>query len=221
MKNNLLSILIVFLFLKANNFLSQTSFELSKMNVLYAGLDNPIRVTSEQAFDSLYLDNATISENLESKNEKNGAVSVKYIINTRMNNKEKEMEKRKLELYKNGKVISSREVRIKRIPDPICALDAYESGANIPKVVLKTVSRLFAKKPSGFDLYATYSVTKWTVTILNKDQTMTASGNGGVLSAAGQSLLSKAEHESKIFFDLNILAPDKTTRKVFMTFKVQ
>ncbi|MFN6037557.1 MAG: GldM family protein, partial [Bacteroidota bacterium] len=108
----------------------------------------------------------------------------------------------------------SQKFRIRRLPDPIGALDSYENGSSIPKAALRAASKLFAKKPTGFDLNANYSVTKWSLTVLNKDKALSASGNGTVLSAEAQGHLAKAQSGARIAIELTAVAPDKSMRPV-------
>ena len=160
---------------------SQTAFELSKMNVLYAGIENPVSIACVEDFDSLHLDEAEIKLVTDSEKENVNSSNKKYLINPRLVNEGKT--KKYFLLYKDGKVISKSEVRIKRIPDPVGALGSYENGYSVPRAVLRVESRLIARKPPGFDLNVNYSVTKWSLTIVNSDKALSASGSGGTLSA--------------------------------------
>ncbi|MFN6039692.1 MAG: GldM family protein [Bacteroidota bacterium] len=185
------------------------------MNVLYAGIENPVTVSCAEDFDSLYLEGAEINSIAESDDEKASNKFKKFIITPGTSSG-----KKYFLLYKYGKIISKSEVRIKRLPDPIGALESYENGSSIPKGLLKVSSKLFVRKPPGLELNVNYTITKWSITIINSDKAMSASGNGASLSAEAIKQLEMAENGSRIIIDMNSNSPDGISRQVSINLKV-
>lgn len=177
-----------------------------KMNVIYAGVDNPVSVS----VPGVGLDKLRVTMSNGSINGSNG----KYTALTKMTSGIAKVSV-SAEIAP-GKVepMGSFDFRIKRIPDPVAKF-AGKTGGSIGSGIVKSADRIFAI-PEGFDFEAKFSVIKFTM-ILVKPRTdaLVRQGKGLQLTDQMKKDLNGVTPGSRLIFD-DIVAsgPDGSERNL-------
>lgn len=178
----------------------------TKMNVLYIGVDNPMKisvpgvgagdVTASLSGSGTLKKNpdGTYTANVTGVGKCNIAVSAKI----------------------DGKVqaMGSEEFRIKRIPDPQPSLGGKLFGGNTQPGTIKAQSGLVALL-KDFDFDAKFSVVSFQMVFSSKGEIFKAETQGPLFNANMKAFLDRAKPKDVIFIDeIKVVGPDKQPRKL-------
>lgn len=178
----------------------------TKMNVLYIGVDNPMKISvpgvgagdvtaSLQGSGTLTKNSdGTYTANVTGVGKCNIAVSAKI----------------------DGKVqpMGTEEFRIKRIPDPIPSLGGKLFGGNTQPGTIKAQSGLVALL-KDFDFDAKFSVVSFQMVYSSKGEIFKAETQGPMFNANMKQFLDRAKPKDIIFIDeIKVVGPDKQPRKL-------
>jgi len=201
--------LMLILFLTSITFISAqesekskvfTAVELTKMNVVYIGVDNPLKVAvSGYDFSDL---NVTIT-NGSIKGEKG-----EYIINPRRPGN------MVLSVYANGKLINETSFRVKYVPNPILMV-AGLTGGDITKNHLLSANAVKVRLPD-FDFDLSFKMKSFLVSATGADGAyVEARSDSEEISDAQKEIIKNAEVGTKINFeDISVIGPDGRTVKL-------
>ncbi len=178
----------------------------TKMNVLYIGVDNPMKISvpgvgagdvtaSLQGSGSLSKNSdGTYTANVTGVGKCNIAVSAKI----------------------EGKVqpMGTEEFRIKRIPDPIPSLGGKLFGGNTQPGTIKAQSGLVALL-KDFDFDARFNVVSFQMVYSTKGEIFKAETQGPLFNSNMKAFLDRAKPKDIIFIDeIKVVGPDKQPRKL-------
>lgn len=178
----------------------------TKMNVLYIGVDNPMKISvpgvgagdvsaSLQGSGTLTKNSdGTYTANVTGVGKCNVAVSAKI----------------------EGKVqpMGTEEFRIKRIPDPIPSLGGKLFGGNTQPGTIKSQSGLVAML-KDFDFDAKFSIVSFQMVYSSKGEIFKAETQGPMFNANMKQFLDRAKPKDIIFIDeIKVVGPDKQPRKL-------
>ncbi|HLP19145.1 MAG TPA: gliding motility protein GldM [Chitinophagales bacterium] len=178
----------------------------TKMNVLYIGVDNPMKISvpgvgagdvsaSLQGSGTLTKNSdGTYTANVTGVGKCNIAVSAKI----------------------DGKVqaMGTEEFRIKRIPDPQPSLGGKLFGGNTQPGTIKAQSGLVALL-KDFDFDAKFTVTSFQMVYSSKGEIFKAETQGPLFNANMKGFLDRAKPKDIIFIDeIKVVGPDKQPRKL-------
>lgn len=178
----------------------------TKMNVLYIGVDNPMKISvpgvgagdvsaSLQGSGTLTKNSdGTYTANVTGVGKCNIAVSAKI----------------------EGKVqpMGTEEFRIKRIPDPIPSLGGKLFGGNTQPGTIKSQSGLVAML-KDFDFDAKFSIVSFQMVYSSKGEIFKAETQGPMFNANMKQFLDRAKPKDIIFIDeIKVVGPDKQPRKL-------
>jgi len=224
MKKNLTAFLILLLVFMSSNFLhgqtAQVAFELINMNVLYAGIDNPVKIVSDNKIDSvsvfagysllyLYDDFGNIKDSIWSENYcKITKKENNYIVNVGP------YSSCELEVYSNGKMIESRKFRIKRVPLPTIKFGTKEDGETITKYELAAASSLYCSiEDFAFDVK--FEVVSYEIDKVSKGKTTIREVLGSNLNSEMKSWIMESKPNDKLIFNsIKIKGPDGVLRSM-------
>lgn len=102
-----------------NGQMTHIAVQLDKTNVIYKGVDNPLRIVSSLEYDSVHVTNYCKIAKADSTHSNN------YIIRC---NTEKKCD---IELFSRGEIIARNSYRTQRIPDPIVKWGNKRTGDSI------------------------------------------------------------------------------------------
>jgi hypothetical protein len=176
-----------------------TAIAPTKMNVLYIGLDNPVKIAVSDVDVnkiSVTVDNGTI------KGEK-GA----YIINP------KDVGPAKIIVSSNGKAIDSAIFRVKYVPDPVAKVGGSKGGEIDRSFLLEQKGVIAELENSDFDL--SFKVVQFTVsTVFGKymeDRTV----NSNMFTQEQYDLIKKVKKGNKVYIEgIKAVGPDGTIRQL-------
>lgn len=174
-----------------------TTIELTKMNVFYCGVDNPIKIMCQSKIDSITINNGKItyiSTDLPTN-------FVECIVNTI------EPGETVLTIYANGKIVSENQFRSKRIPMPQIFIAGKLSPEKLKKSELALVENLTTRIPS-FDFNVNYNIISFDITGKSKGKFESYSLSGNTFNAFAKDLLNNLDVDSKLFIDFKIKGPD-------------
>ncbi len=188
------AILLIICFLNQLKSQEIIGFELEKMNVVYAGIENPVRIISCSSVDSLSAKDSKIIK----------ANKLLYYLIPLGNNSTLT-----LNAYNGKKVVGSRIYRVKRIPLPYISL-AGKKGGKIKKADLAGVTGVGCTI-ENFDFNISYSILSFELSRINlKEGTfMSRRINGSVISGESKSFLMNCNAGDKLYIeDIKVKAPD-------------
>jgi hypothetical protein len=195
--NSLICILFVCNFIKMDAQNNNTAIELTKMNVFYCGVDNPIKIMCQNKFDSITINNGKI--NYISTDLPNNFVEC--VVNTN------EPGETVLTIYANGKIVSENQFRSKRVPMPQIFIAGKLTPEKLKKSELALVENLTLRIPS-FDFNVNYNIISFEITGKAKGKFENYSLSGNTLNAFAKDLLNNLDVDSKLFIDFKIKGPD-------------
>ncbi len=172
-KRHLLFLLPFLIF--QNNIASQSVISSDKMNVLFAGLDNPLSIAVEGI--SMKEVQVTASQGVIKRSNDNYYVISNLTVGEVL-----------IMLDHKGKTLQTHKFRVKKIPDPDVRLPCAMSnckGGRIDIGTLKAMDRIVAMM-TGFDIDGTCAVISYDVTFMPKN------GTSFTLSNLGQHILTKS-----------------------------
>ncbi|MCW5906642.1 MAG: gliding motility protein GldM [Chitinophagales bacterium] len=178
----------------------------TKMNVLYIGVDNPMKISVPgvgQNDVTANLDGAgTLTKNPDgSYTAKVTAVGkCKIAVAAKIDGKVQSM--------------GEEEFRIKRIPDPVPTLGGKLRGGNTQPGSIKAQSGVVALL-ENFDFEARFDVVSFQMVFSSKGEIFKAEAQGPLLNAQMKSFLDRAKPKDIIFIDeIKVVGPDKQPRKL-------
>ena len=194
-------------------------FELTEMNVVYSGIDNPVRISvpgiaAHNVVVSLaYPNQATIVPDTK-------AGAGNYIIKPKVN-------KGKIKInasFKDGnqtRFAGSTEFRARPLPDPKIYLGTIEAGKGIPINDLKGMKgpRVGYGPDFAFHLKSP-TINKQTIDITKVNGATDIENRGPQWGAEVMSYIQKAKPGCKITLSLDVNMPDGTKRNISSTFRI-
>ena len=189
---NNINILIIICCLYSLNIFAQNAIICAdKMNVLYAGINNPVTIVSELEFDSISLNTGTI---------KAGALN-KYNVYFKSEGTAT------FTLFKNKKALQSKVFRVKSLPKPEIKIANKFSPKELTKKELGLVDSLKVEI-ENFDLPAEFTLTEMSIYGKRNGKSIIAEVSGSVLSDSAKELLQNCDSSSKVFIDARCKFPD-------------
>jgi len=184
----------------------------TKMNVFYAGVDNPVSISAP----------GFIAENVRASVD-NGVLVQKgtgYIARPKVVGKAANV---LVEGRLDGKwrPLKSVKFRVKPIPDPVAKV-AGKSGGRINKNVLAAQTGVDAIM-DGFDFDLKFKIKSFTVSTIVKGYTKDEKSNSDYFTKAQKRLLRGLKRNKKVYIeDIKAVGPDGTTRNLpAISFKIQ
>lgn len=178
----------------------------TKMNVLYIGVDNPMKISvpgvGQNDVTASLQGSGTLSKNSDGT----------YTANVTAIGKCQIAVSAKIE----GKVqpMGSEEFRIKRIPDPIPMTSGKLRGGNVPAGTMKAQSGILALL-ENFDFDARFNVQSFQMVYSSKGEIFKAEAQGPAFNAQMNSFKERCRPKDIIFIDeIKVVGPDKQPRKL-------
>lgn len=185
----------------------RVAMEATKMNVLYIGVENPLRIVAENVpYAQL---NATIDKGTIDKRKDYFLVRVKQPGIAKIS-------------VKNGnQLLTTKEFRVKRVPSPVAQV-ARLTGGDIPKHVLLAQKGVEAVLPN-FDFDLSFDVVGFTLSTTINGYSKEATSNSALFTANQKDLIKQAPRGTKIYIeDIKAKGPDGTLRALPpMAFRIQ
>ncbi|HRW62726.1 MAG TPA: GldM family protein [Bacteroidales bacterium] len=168
--------------------------ELTKMNVVYIGVDNPLKI-AVSGYECSDL-NVTIT-NGSIKGEKG-----EYIINPRRPGN------MVLSVYANGKLVNETSFRVKYVPNPILMV-AGLTGGDITKNHLLSANVVKVRLPD-FDFDLSFKIKSFLVSATGRDGSyVEARSDSEQISDTQKEIIKNAEVGARINFeDISVIGPD-------------
>lgn len=183
---------------------SAASIELTKMNVLYIGVDNPVAVSATGAG----------AEKITATFTGPGSItrSADGTWNARVNNVTDEAW---INVFADGKLAGKSKFRTRTIPKPIAVVGSYESGASVPAGAFKAQAGVGCGiKDFPFEL--SYKVTKFTISADNDEGYIDdAACQGNTWSTEARRILQNLKAGRTVTIDdIYSMGPDGRTSKL-------
>ena len=194
-------------------------FELTEMNVVYSGIDNPVRISIPGiAAHNLVVSLADPNQATIVPDTKAGAGN--YIIKPKVN-------KGKIKVnasFKDGnqtRFAGSTEFRARPLPDPKIYLGTIEAGRGIPINDLKGMKGPSVRYGPDFAFHMkTPTINKQTIDITKVNGATDIENRGQQLGAEVMSYIQKAKPGCKITLSIDVNMPDGTKRNISSTFRI-
>lgn len=175
---------------------------LTKMNVLYLGVDNPVTIAISNHSPSeikVSVDNGTILKMKES--------SSYYIM------RPKQVGMATLSVSLGDKVIEKLEFRVKRVPDPVAKVAGKKSGKISREDIIKA-GKVEADM-ENFDFDLRFTVVSFTISFTKDGNVLQETSKSNSLTKAQMELLAKAEPGQKVYIeDIKCAGPDGGIRSL-------
>lgn len=157
-----IQLLLLLLLAKTIVMAQEAAVQLDKENIMYVGVPNPITVVARNTPCS----NLTIA--IDSGEVRSGFDTCRYEVSVKKSGISL------LRVYKNTKkgktLIATREIRVKRIPDPVAKLGGIRSGS-MKRSILAAQLGIVASI-DNFDICAHIAVKHFTIMIIRNKQTI-------------------------------------------------
>jgi hypothetical protein len=175
---------------------------LSKMNVLYLGVDNPVTIAVANYQSSKIRPEIT-----------NGKITSKdggyynYVIQP------KNVGMAILKIYAGDKLISNAEFRVKRVPDPVAKIGGYKSGLIQKDILLN--QEILSVDMENFDFDLRFIVTSFKLSTHVKGIMTGVSSSSNTITQEQKTLIEKAVSGQKIYFEeIKVVGPDGAIRNL-------
>ncbi len=181
---------------------SATAISLTKMNVLYIGVDNPVAIAASGGAEQI---NPSISQGSISKT---GPGQYNVRVNSVTDNCT-------ISVNVAGKTAGQQVFRVRTIPDPVATVGNFVSGANVPAGAFKQQGGVAAWiKDFPFDLK--YQVTSFTIVGENNDGDLVeAKVSGNTWSAQAANIVRNVKPNQLITIeDIRAVGPDGRSRPI-------
>lgn len=181
---------------------SATAISLTKMNVLYIGIDNPVSIAASGGAEQL---NPSISQGSITKT---GPGQYNVRVNSQTDNCV-------IAVNVAGKLAGQQVFRVRNIPDPVGTVGGYASGENIAAAAFKAQGGVGAYiKDFPFDLK--YSVTGFSITGETEDGDLVEAPNQGALwGGQAKNVVSRVKPGQTVTIDnIRAVGPDGRSRKL-------
>jgi gliding motility-associated protein GldM len=181
---------------------SATAISLTKMNVLYIGVDNPVSIAASGGAEQL---NPSISQGSLTKT---GPGQYIARVNSVTDNCV-------ISVNVAGKLAGQQVFRVRTIPDPVATIGGYASGENVPAGAFKAQGGVGAYiKDFPFEL--NYKVTAFSVAADTDDGDIAeATSSGNVWSSQARAIINRVHAGQTVTIDnIRAIGPDGRTRKL-------
>jgi len=194
-------------------------FELTEMNVVYAGIDNPVRIS----VPGIAAHNVVVS--LADPNQAtivpdNSKGAGNYILKPKVKTGKIKVNAS----FKDGnqtRFAGSSEFRARPLPDPKIYLGKIEAGKGIPINDLKGMKGPSVRYGPDFAFHMkTPTIIKQTVDITKVNGATDIENRGQQWGAELQSYIQKAKPGCKITLSIDVNMPDGTKRNISSTFRI-
>ncbi|MCQ2294449.1 MAG: hypothetical protein MJZ67_02245 [Bacteroidales bacterium] len=194
-------------------------FELTEMNVVYAGIDNPIKISVPgAAAHDLVVSLADPSQATLTPDPKSGAGH--YIIKPKVTKGEITINA----AIKDGKGtrhMGSNKFRARALPDPKIFLGKVEAGKSIPIGDLKNLPGPSVRYGSDFAFHMSLpTIIKQTIDITKVNGATDLENRGSKWGADVMSYIQKAKPGCKITLSIDVSMPDGSKRTISNTFRI-
>ncbi|MDQ3190220.1 MAG: hypothetical protein M3Q58_01355 [Bacteroidota bacterium] len=163
--------------------------ELTKMNVVYIGIDNPLRVASARDISKIEISNGSMIKNDANNYIIRVAQGAETII--------------KIYAYDtSGKVelLEQKKFRVKRVPDPVAKF-AGKSGSNIiSRSDLTSASGVIADL-ENFDFDFKFRVLEFDITVVIGGFDLTKTSKSNMISSEQSALLKSVKPGGKVYIE--------------------
>ena len=178
----------------------------TKMNVLYIGVDNPMKISvpgvGQNDITASLQGSGTLKKNTDGTYTANvtGVGKCQVAVSAKIEGKVQPM--------------GSEEFRIKRIPDPQPSLGGKLFGGNTQPGSIKAQSGVVALL-KDFDFDARFNVVSFQMVFSSKGEIFKAETQGPLFNANMKAFLDRAKPKDIIFIDeIKVVGPDKQPRKL-------
>jgi gliding motility-associated protein GldM len=181
---------------------SATAISLTKMNVLYIGVDNPVSIAASGGAEQL---NPSISQGSLTKT---GPGQYIARVNSQTDNCV-------ISVNVAGKLAGQQVFRVRNIPDPVASIGGYASGENVPAGAFKAQGGVGAGiKDFPFELK--YSVTGFSVAADTDDGDIAeATSQGNTWSSQARAIINRVHAGQTVTIDnIRAVGPDGRSRKL-------
>jgi hypothetical protein len=175
-----------------------TAIAPTKMNVLYIGLDNPVKIAISEIDANrigVTVDNGTI------KGEKG-----EYIVSP------KDVGLAKIVVSANDKAIDSAEFRVKAVPDPVAKVAGIKGSGAIDQAFLLEQKGVVAEM-ENFDFDLCFKVVEFTVSTVVGKFAVDRSVKSNMFTQEQYDLIRKVQKGKKVYIEsIKAVGPDGTIR---------
>ena len=191
---------------------------LTKMNVVYAGIDNPVSISvpgvdTRQVSVSIPGGGATITKDPQGKAgdyliraTKLGKISVHVDAKTD---------------GKTSRSMGSKEIRVKKIPKPVLKIGNFKSGDNVTKAEIEAVGRIRAVMEDFDFQLPPLNISTFDFNV-SGSQKMDVTGHGNALNPEMTSMLKNAKRGQKVTItNVSVKTPDGVTHNLDATFRIK
>ena len=173
-----------------------------KMNVLYIGVDNPVSI----AVSGISMDKVTACINVGTISGEKGNFIARV--------KDTSVKSALITIYVDGKVVSTKEFRIKKLADPFVRIAISNKNPISIKELIEAGG--LESSLSNFDFYIKFEILGFTMRAREGDYTkLLKQENGHKFTPEQIELIKKLQTEEIIYFeDIMVKAPDGTIRNI-------
>lgn len=181
---------------------SATAISLTKMNVLYIGVDNPVSIAASGGAEQI---NPSISQGSITKT---GPGQYNVRVNTVNDNTT-------ISVNVAGKLAGQQVFRVRTIPDPVATVGNFKSGANVPAGAFKAQGGV-AAWIENFPFELKYQVAGFTIVGENNDgDLIEAKVSGNTWNTQAASIIRNVKPGQLITIeDIRATGPDGRTRSI-------
>ena len=194
---------------------------LTNMNVVYAGIDNPVSISVPG------IDNRNVTPSIQESGasitkDPSGKAGDYIIKTTQTTGKIHVITSAKADAKSPSQTMGTTEFRIKKVPDPVVVMGKYKSGQTIPMSELRVMKGFRATMGEDFS----FKMTAPKVTSYDFNLSRSGKEDINVKSNSNwtpdvKSMLDKAKPGQKIYLDnIKIVMADGTTRQTSATFRI-
>src|SRR6185436_4803894 len=165
--------------------LGDFAFELTKMNVLYIGVDNPMQIVSRRSLKnfSLELAGGTLT-----------AAKDYYIARVTTPGSAE------LTLREGNTIVASKTYRVKRVPDPVAMVGGSKGGPIAKEILAASPGIIVQMENFDFDLFFRITSFKMTLVCRGRDP-IELDSNSNLLTPLMKQAILSAPMGSRIFFE--------------------
>jgi len=181
---------------------SATAISLTKMNVLYIGVDNPVSIAASGGAEQL---EPTISQGSLTKTGPGQYIAKVNSITDNCT----------ISVNVAGKLAGQQVFRVRTIPDPVATIGGFASGENIPAGSFKAQGGVGAYiKDFPFEL--TYKVTSFSIAADTDDGDIAeAASEGNTWSPQARAIINRVHGGQTVTIDnIRAVGPDGRSRKL-------
>ena len=193
---------------------------LTNMNVVYAGIDNPVSI-SVPGIDTRNVTPSVQESGASITKDPNGKAG-DYIIKTTQTAGKIHVVTHAKADGKTNQQMGVQEFRIKKVPDPVIVLGKYKNGQTIPMSELRAMNGFRASMGDDFSFKMTAPrVTAFDFNLSRSGKEDISGKGNSSWNPEMKSMLEKAKPGQKIYLDnIKIVMADGTTRTTSATFRI-